>query len=158
MCLLLQTATDYLEGEKYVSISAIVPIIKGLAEKYSSSTTDSIIMADFRVDILAQLKSRFEFVFGKFDNGLFSTHAHLFMFTWLDPKFRRTYYKNAPIEAGVQVSYNEFLMPCELCDSIQTFLGEKCRGGRTTCSSANGYLRLWGFIGCARTIYVPVPL
>ena len=92
MCFQFQIATDYLEGEKYVSVSALIPIIKGLAEKYSPCSTDSLIFAEFKTNILIQLKKRYEFVFNKFDIGHSSPYAHLFMATWLDPKFRRTYY------------------------------------------------------------------
>ena len=61
MCLLLQVATDYLEEEKYVSISAVITIVKGLADSYSPSSTDSIILAQFKEKILSQLKRRFDF-------------------------------------------------------------------------------------------------
>ena len=47
-------------------------------------------------------------MFNKFDIVHSSPYDHLFMATWLDPKFRRTYYKTASTssDTGVKVSQN----------------------------------------------------
>ena len=94
----LQLATDYLEGEKYLSISGVIPIIKGLAQK-CAPCEDSSTLSLFKEKILNQLQHRFQFVF----NSSTSSTFHMSIVTWLDPKYKMGYFKKVK---EIQVSLN----------------------------------------------------
>ena len=95
--LLLQIATDFLEGEKYVSISGVIPIISGLAQKYLPCEEEPRTLARFKAVMLKQLKERFRFVFEASESHDSSAHTsiaislrglsapHMSIATWLDP-------------------------------------------------------------------------
>ncbi|XP_077972386.1 E3 SUMO-protein ligase ZBED1-like [Styela clava] len=87
-------ATYYLEGEKYVSISGVIPLVKGLSQKYMPCE-DSRSLALFKNKILTQLHERFGFVFNQN-----SCYIHMSIATWLDPRYKTSYFKKVD---GIQI-------------------------------------------------------
>jgi len=100
----LQLATDYLEGDKHVSISGIIPVIKGLVLKFAPCEEDSGTLALFTEKVLYQLRERFEFVLGNspFASSCSPTSLHMGIATWLDPKYKMSYFKRVE---GIQVCF-----------------------------------------------------
>ena len=96
----LQLATDFLEGEKYMSISGIIPIIKDLARKCAPCEEDLCTFALFKEKILNQLQHRFRFVL---DSSTSPSALHMSIATWLNPKHKMSYSKKVE---GIQVSLN----------------------------------------------------
>jgi len=105
LCLQVQLATAYLEGDKYVSISGIIPTIKGLAQKFAPCEEDSRTLALFNEKVLNQLHERFEFFFGNspFASRCSPSSLHMHIATRLDPKYKMSYFKKME---GIQVSFN----------------------------------------------------
>nr|XP_039253466.1 uncharacterized protein LOC120330652 [Styela clava] len=91
----IKIATDYLEGEKYVSISGVIPLVKGLSQKYMPCEEDSRSLALFKNKILTQLHERFGFVFNQN-----SCYIHMSIATWLDPRYKTSYFKKVD---GIQI-------------------------------------------------------
>ena len=59
---IFQTATTYIEGDKYVAISSVIPIIRGLLESYKMSEDDENehgFQKHFKETMFASLKKRF---------------------------------------------------------------------------------------------------
>ena len=83
----LQVATDYLEGDLYISIAGVIPVIKGLLQTLCPNDEDSKTMFLFKKEIVTRLENRFSFK--RADERPTTYH----LATWLHPYFKQRYIK-----------------------------------------------------------------
>lgn len=84
----MQVASDYLEGDTYISIAEVFPVIKGLSEKFKKNDEDSRTVAQVKEALLASFKTRFKFIFDEDSSCLFEKA------TWLHPTYKNRYFKS----------------------------------------------------------------
>ncbi|XP_076808526.1 uncharacterized protein LOC143451695 [Clavelina lepadiformis] len=89
----LKVASDFIEGDKYVTTAAIIPLIKGLLSNYSSSfstSSASVHISAFRQKIKSAIKCRFDLAVASDDVPFPSLFD---MATWLHPAYKEKYFK-----------------------------------------------------------------
>ena len=102
-------ATDYFEGEKYISISGVIPIIKSFTQKFVPCDKNSRTTCLFKDAIHRQPVQRFSFAFagtGGPSPDLSMSATNMSIATLLDPKFKGSYF--TPVES-IRVSWLYFL-------------------------------------------------
>ena len=110
-------ATDFLEGDSYVTIAGVMPLIKGLIVKFAenpqNSAQDSVLLpciVNFRQKIVSSLQERFKpVVSGDSDDEPNYSITVYDKATWLHPSYKACYFKKvhgfqvkAAIEAEMQ--------------------------------------------------------
>ena len=94
---IFQTATTYVEGDKYVSISSVIPIIWGILESYKMSEDNKDehgFQKCFKETMFASLKNRF---YLDQSNVNFKYYQ---MTTFLDPQYKKHFSRHEAAMVG----------------------------------------------------------
>nr|XP_039258629.1 E3 SUMO-protein ligase ZBED1-like [Styela clava] len=121
----LKTSTKYLQGEKYISISSVYPVVKGLCGKYSEiDAADDIFEKNFKLSMHTSLQTRFAEVLN------FNTETpNLFhKSTLMDPHHKGKYFthqnkvmvRNAIIEDMGEARAARPIVECQQSDIAST--------------------------------------
>uniref|UniRef100_H2YK66 HAT C-terminal dimerisation domain-containing protein n=1 Tax=Ciona savignyi TaxID=51511 RepID=H2YK66_CIOSA len=96
----LKAATAFLEGDQYVSISSVIPVIKGLYEKYNTTLPeeDSFIV-NFKRDMSESILRRFSTVLSDESSSSITVKNMYRKATFLHPAYKTKYF-NRPVASA----------------------------------------------------------